>query len=123
MKGAHTPLVGIDLRAYVASTGSTTFTVEANHNFTTAPTADEAWIEVYYLGTSNSVLYSVAGGREILGSTALTTSTVGWTGATSKIKFSETVTVNKAGTYIVRVFLGKYEASKALWYCPLVDVT
>ena len=126
MKGAHTPIFGPDLRAYVDSTGSKTFTVYAAQDFTAAPTADEAWIEVMYLGTANSVLWSHGGGREILGSTALTTDTKAWTwgnGAKNRIKFSETLTVNKTGTYVIRVFLGKYELGKGLWYCPLVEIS
>lgn len=125
VKGPHTPFWGPDLRAYVSDTGSKTLTVYAVEDFTTALTDDEAWIDVFYLGTSNSVLNSLAGGRSVLSSTSLTTDTKAWTGASgkTKVKFSETVTINKAGTYLVRVYLGKYESSKALWYCPLVEVS
>lgn len=124
LKGAHTPIYGPDLRAYIDSTGSKTFTVYAVHDFTTAPNQDEAWLEVFYLGTANSVLWSLGGGRSVFSTTAWTVGTEAWTGASGKTKMelSATVTVNKAGTYAVRVHLGKYEASKALWYCPLVEV-
>lgn len=124
MKGAHTPIFGPDLRAYVDATGSKTFTVYCVHDFTTAPTKDEAWIEVLYLGTSNSVLWSIDVGRDILSSTAWTVGTEAWTGASGKTKMelSASVTINKTGTYAVRAYLGKYEAAKALWYCPLVNV-
>ena len=46
------PLEGIELQAYISSTGSKTFTVEGVENFTSALNIDEAWMEVYYLGTA-----------------------------------------------------------------------
>jgi hypothetical protein len=118
------PCASMDLMAYVDSTGSKTFRVEAVHNFTTAPTKDELWMDVFYLGTANSCLMSVAGGRSIFSTANWTTSTVDWTGASgySKIKLEETVTVNRAGVYLVRLWLGKYEASKKFIYCPKVEI-
>lgn len=118
-------IFGPDLVAYADSTGSKTFTVYCVHDFTTAPTKDEAWIEVAYLGTSNSTLHSFAGGRSVLSSATWTVGTEAWTGASGKTKMelSATATINKTGVYAVRVYLGKYEAAKALWYCPKVEVT
>ncbi len=125
LRGPHTPIYGPDLRAYVGSTGSTTFTVYAVEDFTVALTEDEAWIDISYLGTSNSVLWTVGTGRSILSTTSLTTDTKAWTGLSGhrKVKFAETVTINKTGTYVIRVYLGKIESGEALWYDPLVEVS
>jgi len=119
------PISGPPMRSYLSSTGSKTWTVYCVHDFTTAPNKDECWLELFYLGTSNSVLASFGGGRSIFSTTAWTVGTEAWTGAAGKTKMelSVTGTVNKAGTYMVRVCLGKYQAAKALWYCPLVEVT
>jgi hypothetical protein len=123
--GPQKYVLGAKLIAYADTTGSKTFTVYTVHDFTTAPTQDEAWIEVQYLGTSNSTLYSLAGGRSVLSSATWTVGTEAWTGAAGKTKMelSATATINKTGTYVVRVYLGKYEATKAMWYCPKVEVS
>ena len=125
LTGPHMPFYGPDLYATVETTGSKTFTVYGGEDFASALTEDQAWIEVYYLGTTNSVEWSLAGGRNIFSSTALATNTEAWTGETFSryIEFSETVTINKTGKYMVRVFLAAYSAGDSLWYCPKVEVT
>ena len=125
MAGPPTPFFGPELRAYVSSTGSKTFTVYGVHDFATAPNKDNCWIEVMSLETANSVLYGLAGGRQVGITTGLTSDTKDWTGASGKTKFkiAETVTVNKVGTYIIRVYLAYFESAKAAWYCPLVEVS
>ena len=118
------PLFGAKLMGYYGSTGSVTFRVEALQNYTTAPTKDELWMEVFYLGTSNSTRWSKAGGRSIWSTSNWTTSTVGWTGASgySKIKLEQAATINKAGPYMVQLWLGKYENGKSVVYCPKVEI-
>lgn len=119
------PLHGPMLMGYYGSTGSVTVRVEALYNFSTAPTKDNLWIEVYYLGTTNSTLWSFAGGRAIGSSANWSSSTVDWTGAGgyTKIKLEQAVTINKAGPYAVRVFCGNYEAGpKTIVYCPKVEI-
>jgi hypothetical protein len=124
LKGPHTPFHGPDLFAYVSTTGSKTFTIYAEHDFTTAPNKDECWPEILYLGTTNSLLLSFGGGRIIGSTTAWTVGSEAWTGTSkTKMELSATLTVNKAGFYMARVHLAKYEAGKALWYCPKVEVT
>ena len=125
IRGSHTPIFGPDLRAYVDSTGSVTFTVYCVHDFTAAPTLDEAWFDVLYLGTADSVGATIGSSRTPLSATAITTGSEAWTGASGKTKgeLSKTVTINKTGTYLLRVYLGKYESGKALWYDPLVEVS
>jgi hypothetical protein len=112
------------MTAYLDSTGSKTFRVEALHDFTAAPNKDELWIEIRHLGTSNSCLFSVGGGRTIDSTATWATSTEAWTGAGgfSKIKLEETVTVNRVGVYQVRLCLAKYEDAKTLVYCPKVEI-
>jgi hypothetical protein len=114
----------LPITAYLGTTGSKTFTVEIAEDFTVALNASEAWIEVDYLGTANSTRWTKSTSREPLGSTALTSSAETWTGMAGYTahKLQKTVTVNKAGAYRVRVFLGKYEAGKSMAYCPKVSV-
>lgn len=123
-------LEGIPLVARIGSTGSTTFTIEGLEDFTTALQDDEVWAELYYLGTASEPLWSVATTRVTPGDTAsnLTagTGTSNWTGeggSARSFKLSFTETINQIGFYMVKVFLGKYEASKAMWIDPLVDVS
>ncbi len=110
--------------ARVGTTGAKTFRVEAIHNYTSAPTKDEIWIEVRYLGTTNSCLVSIGGGRVIYSTATWATSTVAWTGLAShvKIKLTEGVTVNRVGVYQVRLCLGKFETGKTVIYCPKVEI-
>ena len=49
-----------------------------------------------------------------------------WTGeptGSRSVKLTATGTVNQAGLYMVKVFLGNYESGKVLHYDPLVTVT
>ena len=124
LKGPHTPIYTPYMRAKVNTTGSKTFTVYGVESFTAALNEDQAWMELYYLGTSDSVEWTMIDGRSIYSTTALASDTKAWTGTfTRKVKFEETVTVNKVGTYAIRIFLGEYEASASLWICPEVEVT
>ena len=117
-------LFGPELTGYYDSTGSVTFRVEALHNYSTAPTKDELWMDVYYLGTSNSTKWSRAGGRQIWSTSNWATSSATWSGDSgySKIKLEESVTINKAGPWMVQLWLGKYESGKSVVYCPKVEI-
>jgi len=124
MKGPHTPIFTPDMAAKVDVTGSRTFTVFGVENFTVALTKDEAWMELMYLATANSVLATLDTTRAIFSTAALNSHVKAWTGTfTRKVKFVTTVTVNKAGIYMIRVYLGKFESGKTLWIDPLVQVT
>jgi hypothetical protein len=126
MRGAHTPIWTPYMVATISTTGSTTLTVYCVHDYSTAPNKDEAWLELLYLGTSNSVLLSIGGGRSVLSASTWTVGSEAWTGASGKTKMemSVTATINKAGTYVLRAHLAKYEAGpKSLWIDPLVEVS
>jgi hypothetical protein len=122
------PLESIELQAYISSTGSKTFTVEAVENFTSALDVDQAWMEVYYLGTANSTKYELGTTKGHLLTTALTAGTglANWTGepaGSRSVKFTKTLTVNETGVYAVKIFLGAYEAGKVLHYDSEVTVS
>ena len=118
------PIATPNIRGYVALTGSRTFTVELAHNFTSLTTT-KVWFELSYLGTASesnrsletSLPHAATGiFNPIDAGSALTSSSETWTGAAglTKAKLSKTVTINRAGIYGVKVYLGYYEAGKVL---------
>lgn len=120
-------LRGFPIMAYVATTGSKTWTVEIVENYTTALQDDECWLELFYLGTTNSTLWTLDNGRDIEAGSNLGAGTglANWTAEPSgsrSVKLTTTATVNKTGTYMARVALGKFESGKVLHYDPLVTV-
>lgn len=126
----HTPLESLPILARIESTGAKTFTVECVENFTTALTKREAWIEVYYLGSATETNWSIANDREFAESSytnlAAGTGLANWTGepaGSRSVKLTATATVNQAGLFMVKVFLGEFESGKVLHYDPEVTVS
>jgi hypothetical protein len=104
--------------------GSKTFTVHIT-NDTADLTDAEAWLEVEYLGTSDSPMSTIASDRRanLIATAAAqtddTTSTWNGTGPsfTYKQKLAVTATVGEAGLYRARVVVGKASiASSAYFY-------
>lgn len=128
---------GPELYARVTSTGSKTFTVHyvADENAAAGQGAgtsnafrnDEWWLEVEYLGTTDSPKSTLSNGMcgALTTPTDNASSSETWTttGLTTpkKGKLTATVTINEKGTYIVRVCGAK--ASKTIYYCPKVEVS
>jgi hypothetical protein len=121
----RSPVDSVPTVAYLGTTGSQTITVEIAENFTVGLTDADAWIEIDYLGTTDSPLWTNATSRVPLGTTTIPTSAATWTGAAGYTarKLTKTVTVNKAGAYRVKVYLAKYEAGKSMAYCPKIEVS
>lgn len=124
------PLEGISLIAYVDSTGSTTFEVEAVEDFTTALQDDEVWMTVHYLVTASEATHSRDSTRVFPGQTASALAsgagTGTWAGTLTgyrSVKFEKTVTVNNVGYYRVKIYLAKHESGKVLHYDPKVVVS
>lgn len=124
------PLEGLMSTGRIPTTGSKTFTIECWDGFTTALQNDEAWMEVFYLGTSGEeTLWTLGSTRVIYGDTPANltagTGAANWTGEPTgrSVKFSLTVTVNVIGYAGARIYLGKFESGKALYVDPLVTVT
>jgi hypothetical protein len=109
----------------VDTTGSKTFTAYGVHDMTT-PTINEVLMFVFYQGTANSTRWHLASTQgDPDATTGLTSDTANWTGASGKTKFklAKTVTVNTAGEWMVQFLVKKYEAGKAVWIDPLVEIT
>jgi hypothetical protein len=111
----------------IASAGSKTFTVYAT-NETADLTDAEIWLEVEYLGTADSPLYTLATDKRATittGATAQTDDTASsWTGVTGTYKQSlaVTATVGEAGQYRARVAVGRTSLSN-LYIDPKVTVS
>lgn len=132
----RTPLYAYDccnafmLMSWIDSTGSYTFAVEAVHDYASL-TQQDAWLELFYLGTSGETHVLVANGRQWLASDALATSSNGaseWTGepsvgTTVYSTLEVDATVSRVGYYGVRVVLGDYEAGRTFYYDPKVTVS
>jgi len=124
---------GIQMIGVVEATGSKTFKVQVAHNFTTALKDIDAFIELVYLGGSDTLGTLETSSPQVTNSeydplaagATLATSTEVWTGAGSltKQEISLTKTVNKVGIYMVRVIFTNYESGKVCYYDPHVDVS
>ncbi len=112
------PLCSWKVYEWINSTGSTTITTEVRENFTTALTDEQFWQEVFYLGTTNSAMWTLDNGQDLLAGSSLTTSSETWTESMTGdrgAKVATTVTINKAGLYAVRYCLGAFESGKELY--------
>ena len=115
--------------AYLDSTGSTTFTVEAVHDFSSL-TIGDAWMELYYKSETSQSWVKLDSTLDLLSETALTSSSKGagdWTGepvSPTFVKFETTVTVNRKGMYYVGIFLAKSTGSgEVLYVDPIVTTS
>ena len=124
-------LKGLGIPTVITSTGSKTFTVECIENYTTALTKREAWLEIHYLGSATSSLFTVADPDREVVETSYTNLAAGsgladWTGeptGSRSVKLTGTVTVNQIGLAMVYVRLGKYESGKQFFYNPVATVS
>jgi hypothetical protein len=119
----------------IASTGSKTFTLYVSQNGGSGDLTDaEIWMEVEYLGTSSSPMYSLGSDQRSNSTNAFVSvteapdaqaddTTSSWTGITATYKqvLAVTGTVNDAGLYRARVALGK--VSTTVYVDPKVTVT
>jgi len=123
------PFRSAPMMLYNATEGSAvTVTVYTIDDFTSAPDKSELWLEVIAMSASatESQAALTASGRELIGTTALSTNTKAWTESLTgerKLSVQCTFTPQVAGWYEVRLCLAKYESAKSLYYCPLVDVS
>ena len=107
------------------STGSKTFTAYGVHDYASININDIA-MHVLYQGTANSTRWHLASTQgDPEATTALTSDTSDWTGASGKTKFklAKTVTVNTTGEWMVYFVAKHYESGKAIWICPKVEIT
>lgn len=124
------PLEGFKIGGIVTSTGSTTFTVELVENFTSALTANDAWLELYYYDSATSVTHKLDNSSREHALTSYTNLSAGtglanWTGepaSSRSVKIAVTVTVNQTGLYYGVINLSKYEAAKVLHVDPKMSV-
>jgi hypothetical protein len=127
----HDPMQSIDMIARVDTTGSKTLSVEIAENFTAALTRQECWIEVLSLNGVASTLWSLSYDEREFVEVSYTNLDAGaglasWegepVGSRSEV-VQANVTINKAGMFLVRLHLGKYESGKEFFYNPVVTVS
>jgi hypothetical protein len=125
-------LTGRMYYANVDSTGSKTITVYTADNLTGgAPNKNQAYLEVFYLGTTGETNITIGTSRpaDLLATTALDTTSGLWTGApTRQHKLTATVTVNKTGLIGARVVLGgnrdySGDTSDNFWVDPMMEIS
>ena len=121
----YSPLRLRELRGVVTGTGSKTFSIEIAHDYASLTDAD-FYFEVLHLGNAGDTLHVLetslpypanAKYNPIAAGSALASSAEAWTGAgaLTKSTVSKTVTINKAGNYLIRPYLAKYEAGKNIY--------
>jgi len=116
------PIQSFKIGGIATATGSQTFTLEMVENYTSALTAQECWLDLYYLDSATSVVHKVdTSSREfaLASYTALSAGTglANWTGepaGSRSVKIAVTVTVNQTGLYFGVLNVGKYEAGKVV---------
>ncbi len=112
------PLCSWPTHEWINTTGSKTFTTEVRENYTTAVNDEQFWQEVYYLGTTNSAMWTLDIGQDVLAGSSLTTSSETWTETMTGdrgAKVATTVTVNSIGLYAVRWCLAVFESGKEFY--------
>lgn len=124
------PLISIDMYGLIETTGAKNFAVEIAENYTSALTKRDCWIEVEYLGSAGSSLWSMIHDREFAQTTytALPTGsgTDKWVNGPTgfrSAKATASATIGQIGLYRVRLYLSKYENTKEFYYNPVVTIT
>ncbi len=121
------PHVSPPIVKWVDATGSTTFTINGIWSSVTDIQDDEIWVEIEYLSASADTESDLVndGMADILATPAdQTTNSEAWTEALAnenKFQLNSTVTVNRVGPVIARVYLAK--PSTTVFIDPLIVVS
>lgn len=111
------------------TTGSSvTVTVECNSSLSAGvyPNTDEIWMDVSYLGTASSALnsWATSGISTLLtAGAANTSSSAGWTGASSAFKLQVTITPQVAGPIIAYIKVGSPSSGTPFYVDPMITLS
>ncbi len=123
------PGEGIELFGVFTTTGVKTINIQCLEDFTAALNKFDAWMEVFYLGTATSSLWTRFDGRE-KSKTAATplasgTNITDWVAApvgSRSVQLEASINVLTIGAFKVKIFMGRYEVGKVLLYNPKLNV-